>query len=317
MTEFVRKPLEGVFPFMPLCLKENQDIDYEGIESNIVKLDNLGVHGFIMLGCMGQMNAPSEEEFNKICDVCVEVSKNRNIVCVVSSTATNTREVIRRAKYAEDAGADGSMLSLPYAFPVTAEWAVNFYRMVDEALRGELAILLYNYPPLTGFKVTPALWKEHLLKIKSIKAFKESNFDIIEHDIALVALADKINWLSANDVLFWHDSMLGAKAMAAQVALMVPRLTVRFYEECRKGHQMDPWTLQVWKNFINVWGVWYSSGVQLGSYTPSIVNTFAEIGGFKAGPPRQPYGAVPAEIRRTIEEAARPLVEMENQMGGN
>jgi len=29
MPEFKRKPIEGIFPLMPLCLKENQEIDYD------------------------------------------------------------------------------------------------------------------------------------------------------------------------------------------------------------------------------------------------------------------------------------------------
>ena len=39
MVTFKRKPIEGVFALMPLCLKDNQEIDYEGIRSNIEWLD--------------------------------------------------------------------------------------------------------------------------------------------------------------------------------------------------------------------------------------------------------------------------------------
>jgi len=32
LLEFKRKPIEGVFPLMPLCLKDNQEIDYYSID---------------------------------------------------------------------------------------------------------------------------------------------------------------------------------------------------------------------------------------------------------------------------------------------
>ena len=54
MPEFKRKPIEGIFPLIPLCLKENQEIDYEAIKSDIEALEDRGVQGFIQFGYMGQ-----------------------------------------------------------------------------------------------------------------------------------------------------------------------------------------------------------------------------------------------------------------------
>lgn len=319
MPEFKRKALEGVFALTPLCLKEDQEIDYEGIRWNIEWLEEKGVHGFIQFGERGQMNAPSEEEFNKVCDVCVDASKDKKIACVVSSTATNTKEAIRRARYAEDAGADGSMLMLPYAFPVTEEWAVEFYQMVDEALKGELAIMLYNSPDSTGFSVTPGAWKKHLLKINSIKAVKDSNLSLAHHDETLMDIADKVNWFSVPDSSFWHDSMLGAKGILGMFVWVAPRAVVRYYEECRKGNQRDPWTLGIHKALTNVFGALkrglITPPLRYESYQQGNHNALVEIGGAKAGPPRKPYGRYPKEARKSLEELVQPLLEMEKEMG--
>ncbi len=316
MPVFKRKPLEGVFPITPLCLKENQEIDYEGIRWNIEWLEEKGIHGFIQLGCMGQHNAPSEEEFDKICDVCVDVSKDKKIACVVSSTATSTKEVIRRAKYAEDAGADGSMLALPYAFPVIDEWAVEFYQMVDDALEGKMAIMLYDFPPLTGFSISTYLWKEHLLNIKSIKAVKESNYNLHTHDSLVFTIADKVNVFPGSELPFYHDSLLGAKGMIGVLALVAPKVMLRFYEECKKGNQKSSWTLKAFKAIMDgdlSHGI-HPGMVPMASYEHGYCNALAEIGGAKAGPPRKPYGRLPIEIRKRVEKALYPLMEMEREM---
>lgn len=317
MPEFKRKPIEGIFPLMPLCLKENQEIDYDAIVWNIEWLEEKGIPGFIQFGCMGQMNAPSEEEFNKVCDVAVNAAKGKKITAVISSTSTSTKEAIRRAKYAEDAGADGSMLALPYALPVTAEWAVEFYKSVDEALKGELSIILYNMPPLTGFNVTPALWEEHLLNIKTIRAVKDSNLTIIHNDENLITIADKVNWYSCCEAPFWHDSMLGANGIIGMLSWVAPRVMLKWYEECRKGNQMDSWVLNVWKIATTVFGAWTRPNMPpQAQYDHGYLNALAEIGGAKAGPPRKPYGRLPRAARQTLEEMVKPLVEMEKKLYG-
>lgn len=313
MVSFKRKPIKGIFPLIPFCLKENQEVDYEGIRSNIEWLEEQGIPGFIQFGCMGQMNAPSEEEFNKVCDVSVDASKK--IACMVSSTATSTKEVIRRAKYAEDAGADGSMLALPYAFPVTDKWAVEFYKEVDEALKGELAIMVYNYPPLTGFNITPSLWKEHLLKIDSIKALKEANMAIPHHDETLITVADKVNFFSVAESFFWKDSMLGGNGIIGILTWVAPKVFLKYYDECRKGNQLEPWTLRVYKAIVRAFGVMMAMPeCPMESYEHGYLNALVEIGRCKAGPPRRPYGRLSEACRKALEETVRPLKEIEESL---
>lgn len=312
MVVFKRKALEGILALLPLCLQENQAIDYKAIRTCIEFLEEKGVHGFIAFGCMGQMNAPSEEEFNKICNACVDASSKT--VCVVSSTAPNTNEAIRRAKYAEDAGSDGSMLALPYAFPVTENMAVDHYKLVDEALSGDLAIMVYNYPPLTGFNITSALWEKELLRLKSIKAVKESNFSIDHRDDILFTIADKLNVFSGIESLFWHDSILGAKGTIGILTWVAPKLMLKFYEECRNGNQLKPWTLEIHKKLVKTFSAIIYLGVPLISYEGAILNALVDIGGNGAGSPREPYKPLPERYRRKLEQAMKPLQELEANM---
>lgn len=312
MVTFRRKPLEGILALTPLCLKENQDIDYEALKACIEFLEEKGIHGFIQFGCMGQMNAPSEEEFNKVCDVCVDTSIKS--VCVVSSTAPSTKEAIRRAKYAEDAGADGSMLALPYAFPVIDEMAVEHYKMVDEALKGDLAIMVYNYPPLTEFNITSTLWEKELFKLKSIRALKESNFSLDHRDAILFTIADNINVFSGIESLFWHDSILGAKGTIGILTWVAPKLMLKYYEECRNGNQLKPWTVEIHKNLVKTFSAMIDLGVPLISYEGAILNALVEISGNRAGPPRKPYKPLPEKDREKLEQAVKPLQELEESI---
>jgi 4-hydroxy-tetrahydrodipicolinate synthase len=315
MPEFKRKPIEGLLALMPLCLKENQEIDYDGIRTNIDLLEEKGAHGFVQFGCMGQMNAPSETEYNEVCNVAVKAAKGKKLAAVVSSTATSTQEVIRRARYAENAGADGSMLAVPYAFPLTAEWAAQFYKDVDQALKGELAIMAYNYPPLTELNMNPGLWRNHLLNIKSIKALKESNAVLSHYDEMLITVADKINFCASPENTFYHASALGAKGIIGYICWVALKVTRKWLDECMAKKHQDPWVKKVFQTFVLARGAMNRPDMPpLGTYEHSYLNTFVEIGGGKGGPPRKPYGELPEKAKELLKEILRPLVDMEKGM---
>ena len=313
MTTFSRKPLEGILALSPLCLNDDQSIDYEGIRENINYLEEQGVHGFIQLSSMGQVNAPSEGEFNELTDVCVDAADD--ITCVVGGSGTNQQETIRRAKYIEDAGGDGSMIELPYMLPVEEEWVGPFFRDIDDALDGDLAVLVYNFPPVTDCNITPELWREELLDIDCIKGVKESNMAIGHHDEVLTTVADEINFISPYDAPFWHDSQLGGAGFIGILTWTAPQVFLKYYEECRAGNHHDPWVLEANRNIIRAFGEMNRlPDAPMMPYEFAVLNELAEIGGQNGGPPRLPYRSLDDDARRALEQAVQPLVDMEAEL---
>ncbi len=57
-----RKPLRGVSPLMPFTLKENFELDLDGLKTNIVGYEDAGFDGYVAFGCMGEFFAPSYDE---------------------------------------------------------------------------------------------------------------------------------------------------------------------------------------------------------------------------------------------------------------
>jgi len=308
MVVFKRKPLEGVFPLLPFSLKSNQEVDYEAIRGNIELLIENGFPGFIAFGSMGSHHAPSEEEFNKVTDVCVDAA-NGKIACVIGNTAPNTKEAIRRIKYAEDAGADGVMMALPYAFPLSKEMAAKHCQMVNDAIKGELAIMIYNEPGLARkFNMTKEFWENYLLKMENIKAVKEG---AVEPDATLFAIADKINVFSFTEGQFWRLSMLGAKGIVAQWSWLAPKVFLKWYKMCREGKWFDPWVLKVYK-MIPAPGYGYSEiPSRMDRYGQAILHAMVDIAGGKGGEVPAPHLPLPEESRRYLEEFARKLQALE------
>lgn len=314
MTGFPRRPIEGVVALNPLCLREDDEIDIEAIRANVAWLADQGVHGFVQFASMGQMYAPNETEFDRVTDAVVETAAANDVTCVIGAMAQTQREAVRRTTYAEAAGADGVMLSLPYAFPVRDSWAVDFFEAVDDEIE-DIAVMVYNYPPLTGVNITADMWEESLLNLDSIQALKESNFSVLHHDDVLYTVRDELNFISPGDSLFWHDSMLGAAGFIGIVTWVAPQVLLEYYRQCEAGNHHDPWTLEANRRITEAIGALTSlPDTPMLPYEGGLLNALVEIGGRPAGPPRKPYQPLSDTGRRALEDAVQPLVEMESEL---
>ena len=303
-----RKELRGVFALIPLVLKENQEIDYEGMKENIRFLADAGIHGFIALGCMGQCHAVNDREFEKVVDA--GISASDKIASVFGTTNASTNECVRRTKYAEDAGADGVMIAPPYALPLTYDECFEHYLLVNDSV-DDLQIMAYNYPYLPrGLDMNFQFWKERLLGLDSIKALKEST---LSHDKLIFTIKDRINVFSGSENNFFHDSIIGAKGIVSEFSLVAPKLVLEFYDACLAGEQRNERMLRIYERILDCFYA-VPGGLEGGSfsiYEIAYMNATAEIGGHKAGPPRHPYQVLPKEMRSRLEKAIQDLAATE------
>ena len=162
MPEFIRKPLEGLFPLIPLSLHEDQEIDFGGVRRSIelvARFRRAGMHRLRLHGADDQRlrggvrrglrdggggRPRGPEVWRSWWAVHGHLPAGGHPPGAGTPSA---------------AGADGSMLAAPYALPVTAEWALRFFVEVAESLDGEMALMLYNYSPLTGMNLTAQMWE--------------------------------------------------------------------------------------------------------------------------------------------------------------
>jgi dihydrodipicolinate synthase/N-acetylneuraminate lyase len=311
MPEFVRKPLAGLFPLVPLSLDADEEIVLDGVRHSIGLLGASGVPGCIVFGSMGQMTNVSPDEFDAVCDTAVEAAHEAGIAVVVGSTSAYQREATRRARYAERAGADGSMLAAPYALPVTPAWAMDFFVEVAESLDGDMALMLYNYGPLNGVNITADMW-ERLLEVENIKSIKESNLSLPHADQVLLTIADRVNVFSGNDPGFFHSSMLGAVGATGIFSWAGLKTGNKFIEECRKGNHNDPW---VRKAFAAIQGL--SASIRrpdmpsMLSHEHGYLNAISALGGATPGAPRKPYRPIPESAVAEVRKAAAAIQALE------
>lgn len=293
-----RKPLKGVFPLMPFVLKQNEELDLDGLKSNIQAYEETGVQGYIAFGCMGEFYAPSEEEFNKVVDVSVDTTQK--IACVFGTTFHNTKECLRRTKYAEDAGADGVMIGPPYLIPCTFEAAFEHYRQINDAVE-EIQIMVYNNPFSFRFNMTTEFW-DRLMELDRVKAVKESNGDVGHRTRVVSHISKRINVFPGGEHWLLGDSLLGANGIVSMAGPGVPKATLAFFDACMKRdlERAVPFHIKFTELFSDI----------TAENEVAWLKACAELNGLKAGPPRAPYAPLDSVLREKLAVLMKELNAM-------
>ena len=131
-----------------------------------------GANAIATMGSFGEFHTLLWEEKVKLMEATIETVRKR-VPVFIGCTTFHTRETMREAKFAQEAGADGVLCGVPFYYPSTVENAVQFYHDIADAFP-RLGIGIYHNPPL--HKITlPVPAFEKLVTRPNIVFMKDSH----------------------------------------------------------------------------------------------------------------------------------------------
>ncbi len=209
---------EGVFPALITPFTKDDEVDEEGLRSNINFAIENGVSGIVPAGCTGEAATLSHQEQKRVIDVSIDAS---TVPVIAGTGSNNTKEAIELTKYATDSGADAAMLITPYYNKPTDAGLIMHYKTVAE--KCDIPIILYNVPSRTGKNMSADVAAE-LAKVENIIGIKEASGDInkVSKIIELTSEMDFIV-LSGDDSLTLPIMALGGKGVISVAANIIPR----------------------------------------------------------------------------------------------
>ena len=153
----------------------NDGIDTERLAALVDRLVASGMHGIAPVGSTGELAYLEEPEFDSVVDTTIKTVAGRAPVIVGVSDVT-TAKTIRRATYAQQAGADAVMI-LPVSYWKLAEREiVQHYRSVSDAI--SIPIMAYNNPATSGVDMPAELLVSMFENIENVTMVKESTGDL-------------------------------------------------------------------------------------------------------------------------------------------
>jgi 4-hydroxy-tetrahydrodipicolinate synthase len=166
------KQIQGVITAMCTPFDEDGRVDLDGARRLATHLFEHGSHGLVVAGTTGECPTLTDgEEIELLQAVRAEVGDEPLLIC---GTGTNdTRHSGELTKMAADAGADASLIVVPYYNKPNPAGIRAHFESIAAAVP-ELPMVMYNIPSRVIVNADPALLAE-LGQVDNIVAVKQAN----------------------------------------------------------------------------------------------------------------------------------------------
>jgi 4-hydroxy-tetrahydrodipicolinate synthase len=187
--------IHGIIAYPITPFGRDGGVDTATLTALLERLIGAGVHAIAPLGSTGESAYLTEDEFDSVVETTANTVGHRVPVIVGASDLT-TANTIRRARYAQHAGADAVMI-LPVSYwKLSTREIAQHYATVAAAL--DIPIMAYNNPATSGIDMSPELLVQMFTEIDNLTMVKESTGDL---DRML-----RIKELTGNTLPFYNGS---------------------------------------------------------------------------------------------------------------
>jgi len=232
---------EGVLPAIitPFKRSNPDEVDFEGLRSNIEFLISQGVHGIVPCGSTGESATLSHKEHEKVIEVTIEVVNDR-VPVLAGTGSNNTKEAILLTKAAKELGADGVLVISPYYNKPNRSGLIKHYTKLADL---DIPVIMYNVPGRTGQNLK-AEWVIELAKHPNIVGIKEASQGFCGDSEAGIKQVSRIiegtreenfRVISGDDDLTFSILALGGVGVISVAANIEPARMVKMYDYFRSG----------------------------------------------------------------------------------
>ncbi len=163
----------GVFPATTTQFKPDGSLDVPATLNHLDVMLDAGVHGFVMLGTVGENCSLEKEEKLELLRATVEHIGGK--VPILTGVAEyTTAQACRYAESAKEVGVDGLMVLPAMVYKTDVQETVTHFRTVAQAT--DLPIMIYNNPVSYGVDIQPETFVE-LADEPNFTTIKESSED--------------------------------------------------------------------------------------------------------------------------------------------
>lgn len=165
--------MNGIIGYLLTPCDAQDQVDHALLTQHIERLIDSGVHGLAPLGSVGCQPYLTEDECNAVIRTTVAVSAGR-VPVLAGVSSLSTAQTVRRARYAEQAGAQAVQVLPSTYWRLTEDELFDYYREVAESVR--IPVMAYNNPFTTGLDMSVEFLCR-LTSLPNISLIKEASPD--------------------------------------------------------------------------------------------------------------------------------------------
>ncbi len=222
---------EGAYAAIVTPFTDEDEINVEGMRSNVEYLSGEGIAGLVPCGSTGESATLTFEEHKKLIDITVDAA---SVPTVAGTGSNNTAEAVELTQYAQDAGADAALLIVPYYNKPTRAGLIKHFGTIADST--ELPLILYNIPGRTAINMDAETVSALAHEYNNIVGIKEAsaNFSQISDVVELTRDLD-FSVISGDDGLTLPMMALGATGVISVAADIFPKRMIELVRLCLEG----------------------------------------------------------------------------------
>lgn len=226
--------LHGIVPPVVTPLNADESLDEAGLERQLSRLVDAGVHGMFFLGSTGEEPSLRDAERARAIAVAARVLNGR-IPLIVGTMASSTARAIDNIRTAERQGADAVAVTPPHYYPSGgADEQIAHYRACAAAT--ELPVIIYNIPSTTKVNMA-AETMARIADIPNVIGLKDSSADFLHFLRILAAMKGRpdIRCLIGSPALTGAAILYGGNGGVPGVSNVDPQTMLDVYAAATAG----------------------------------------------------------------------------------
>jgi 4-hydroxy-tetrahydrodipicolinate synthase len=269
--------LEGVYPPV-LTPFRDEHVAHDKLASNLRRLGEYPLAGYVVLGSTGEFPLLSESEKERVIETArAETPRSRTLIAGTGGESTGA--AIRLSRRAAELGADAVLIITPCYFKgaMKPPVLVRHYQAVADA--SPVPVLLYNYPANTGINMEPDL-VARLAEHPNIRGIKDSSGNVPQAAEMMRLTPKTFQVLVGSPIAFLPALLLGAAGGILAVANLAPRECCEIWRLARAGQWAEAREIVYRLSPL-------ATGIS-GRYGIGGLKAAQELLGYYGGPPRPP-----------------------------
>jgi 4-hydroxy-tetrahydrodipicolinate synthase len=211
---------------------DEEEIDVEGMRSNIAYLEKGGVAGLVPCGSTGESATLTFDEHKQLVELTVDAA---SVPVIAGTGSNNTAEAVELTRYAQDAGADAALLIVPYYNKPMKSGLIKHFSAIAQAC--EIPLILYNIPGRTGINMDPETISTLAHEYSNVAGVKEASANFTQiSNIIEITRGLEFSVLSGDDGLTLPMMALGATGVISVTADILPKQMGQLAQLCLEGN---------------------------------------------------------------------------------
>ena len=230
MKAGIKKPY-GICPASMTIWNEDQSYNKQGMERYLRWLLDNGAQSISICGSTGENIAMNMEEQREIiAHVSAFLAGEVPLIC--GTGRYDTLNTIRMSRFAQEHGADGVMVILPYYLNPHKQAVMQHFRDLRAAL--DIQIMIYNNPWFAGYEMTvPEICA--LVEDGTIDSIKAAHGDPNRVHELKFHLGDRLNVFYGHDYCAMEGVLAGADGWLSGFPAILPRQCRTLFDAARAG----------------------------------------------------------------------------------